>query len=397
MAILAECPVCHKKHSVKAKACPCGANLDNEKKNKKVRYHVVYRQNGKQVWRSLSTFKDCDPCSIEDARAVNSKFTVCKKEHRLDVFQIKPGVSMTFKEIADWYLSLDKVKGKKYYPTLCFNLDSFNKDFGTTLVSSIKPVDLEGYQVRRKNEGYSDSYIDQQIGAAKAVVNKAFDNRLIDGEPKRVFSGIKKLLKRSPTTHKLANARDRILTVDEYKRLSEYLPRHVKVAFALGFYGGMRRGEILNLTWDRVNLKDRVIELEAGDTKDSEVKTVPICNELYRLLVEEASPIRDAEADNHVVLYKGKPVKDIRGAIREACKKAKIPYGRNAKKGVTFHDTRHTFNTFRRKAGVDQTVIMSITGHSTDEMFRHYNTVDSEDNKQAMKEFESFVQGVRQR
>jgi hypothetical protein len=102
MAILAECPVCHKKHSVKSKACPCGANLDNEKKNKKVRYHIVYRQDEKQVWRSLSTFKDCDPCSIEDARAVDSKFTVCKKENRLDVFQIKPGVSMDLQ--GDWGL-----------------------------------------------------------------------------------------------------------------------------------------------------------------------------------------------------------------------------------------------------------------------------------------------------
>ena len=42
MAILAECPVCHKKHSVKAKACPCGAHLDNEKKNKKVSSHSYF-------------------------------------------------------------------------------------------------------------------------------------------------------------------------------------------------------------------------------------------------------------------------------------------------------------------------------------------------------------------
>jgi hypothetical protein len=38
---------------------------------------------------------------------------------------------------------------------------------------------------------------------------------------------------------------------------------------------------------------------------------------------------------------------------------------------------------------------MSITGHSTDEMFRHYNTVDSEDTQKAVKEYEGFVQGVR--
>ena len=37
MAILAECPVCYKKHKVSKKLCPCGTDLDKEKKAKKVR------------------------------------------------------------------------------------------------------------------------------------------------------------------------------------------------------------------------------------------------------------------------------------------------------------------------------------------------------------------------
>ena len=48
-----------------------------------------------------------------------------------------------------------------------------------------------------------------------------------------------------------------------------------------------------------------------------------------------------------------------------------------------------------RKTGADRSVIMSITGHATDEMFRHYNTVDREDTRKARKESEGFVQAVR--
>lgn len=46
-----------------------------------------------------------------------------------------------------------------------------------------------------------------------------------------------------------------------------------------------------------------------------------------------------------------------------------------------------------RKAGVSESVIMEITGHSSREMFDRYNTVDIEDRKQAVKVFEGFLQG----
>jgi integrase len=65
--------------------------------------------------------------------------------------------------------------------------------------------------------------------------------------------------------------------------------------------------------------------------------------------------------------------------LRLACKKAKIKYGRFEKGGFIFHDLRHTFNTNMRKAGVAESVIMKVTGHSTREMFDRYNTVDESD------------------
>ena len=38
-----------------------------------------------------------------------------------------------------------------------------------------------------------------------------------------------------------------------------------------------------------------------------------------------------------------------------------------------------------RKAGVDQTVIMKLTGHKTLSMFNRYNTVDQDDAVEAMR------------
>jgi len=95
-------------------------------------------------------------------------------------------------------------------------------------------------------------------------------------------------------------------------------------------------------------------------------------------------------------LFKGRPVKDIRTALRKACKQAGIEYGRFAKSGFVFHDLRHTFNTNMRKAGVPESVIMKITGHSTREMFDRYNTIDQEDTREAVGRLETFLASVDQ-
>jgi hypothetical protein len=52
---------------------------------------------------------------------------------------------------------------------------------------------------------------------------------------------------------------------------------------------------------------------------------------------------------------------------------------------------RHTFNTNMRKVGVDQTVIMKLTGHKTPSMFNRYNMVDHEDATNAMKRLNLFL------
>jgi integrase len=132
-----------------------------------------------------------------------------------------------------------------------------------------------------------------------------------------------------------------------------------------GWYTGMCKGEILNLTWDKVDLANRMIRLEAKDTKDKEKRNIPICDELFNMLVSLSNRIQETNEDNHVFLYNGSPVKDIRVSLKRACKRAGIKYGRFVEGGFIFHDLRHTFNTNMRKAGVSESVIMDITGHST--------------------------------
>jgi integrase len=109
------------------------------------------------------------------------------------------------------------------------------------------------------------------------------------------------------------------------------------------YHTGMRRGEILNLIWDKVDLKKRFIYLEATDTKDKEKRSIPISDELHVML----QGIPKAIHDNHVFIYKGKPLSDIRTGLREACKEAGVTYGRFKKRGFVFHDLRQAIEQMK--------------------------------------------------
>jgi integrase len=305
---------------------------------------------------------------------------------------------MTFKELSEWYLDLAKVKSRAY-PTLLTNFKTLNRILGTMIVKEIKPTDLENYQAKRKAErppqrengevrdGYSDAYIDHEITAAKAMINKAFDNEKVCGDTLKRFRNVERLLE-----NRNANARDKILTLGQLKVLMEKLPAHTKPIIAMGFWTGMRRGEIVRLTWDKVDLKGRMIRLEAADTKDKEPRKVPIANSLCEILRN----IPRAIHENHVFLYDGKPLKGIRRSLKTGCTSAEITYGRFGKDGFIFHDLRHSFNTYMRKAGVAQSVIMAITGHAQNSMFDRYNTIDNDDLLTAIDQFEDYIKSVDQ-
>jgi len=44
-----------------------------------------------------------------------------------------------------------------------------------------------------------------------------------------------------------------------------------------------------------------------------------------------------------------------------------------------------------RKAGIQDSVIMEIKGHSSREMLDRYNTIDAEDRREAVNRFEDFL------
>lgn len=378
MSIMAECPICKRKQSVKKKRCPCGEDMDRAKKAGRARYWINYRlPGGKQRRELVGT-------SIKDARAADGKRRAQKKENR--IFDVILESRWTFDQLSKWYLDLAVVKALAMYHVKQHHVAAFNNRFGRVMVSNIKPAEIQDFQVELREQGLSKSYIDQIIGAARTMVNKAVDNDKISADCLRPFKKTKKLLKRN------ANARDLIINPDQFDRLILGAPGHIKPIIAMGYYTGMRKGEILGLRWHQVSLKERFIKLSDEDTKDEEPRLVPIVKPLRAFL----KLVPKAIHDDHVFLFDGRPLHDIRSGFMAACQAAGVPYGRNTPNGIIFHDLRHTANTNMRRAGIAESVIMQITGHNTREMFDRYNTVDRDDAVKASQDLEVFLRNVDQ-
>ena len=130
MAVMQQCPICRRKQSLRNKRCACGEDLDQAKRSKRATYWIVNvrlvrNPDGstikKQRWEKIGE-------SIDEAKSADGKRRAQKRERR--IFEIIPDASMTFRTLAEWYLSLDAVKAKAYYPILVINLATFNKYCG---------------------------------------------------------------------------------------------------------------------------------------------------------------------------------------------------------------------------------------------------------------------------
>jgi integrase len=159
--------------------------------------------------------------------------------------------------------------------------------------------------------------------------------------------------------------RDEILEPAQFDTLQQHPSSDLRPINLLAYQTAMRRGEILGLTWDKVDEKKGFIWLSAEDTKTDEGRIVPLSPELRATFAE----LRKTRAlhEKCVFLREGQFVADFRGAFVTACKLAGI-------EGFRFHDVRLMATTNMRRAGIDPLAIMQISGHKTMECFTRYNS-----------------------
>jgi integrase len=137
----------------------------------------------------------------------------------------------------------------------------------------------------------------------------------------------------------------------------------------MAYFTAMRQGEILNLTWDRVDLKNGFVHLRPEDTKTNDGRSIPLHPEIIKMLYYMPRTI-----NGRVFPLEGKPLAEVKRSFKTACKKAGI-------EKFTFHDLRHTCINNWRLQGNDFFRITAASGHRNMEVFKRYNTVTQEEIK----------------
>ncbi|HEY5444502.1 MAG TPA: site-specific integrase, partial [Pyrinomonadaceae bacterium] len=145
---------------------------------------------------------------------------------------------------------------------------------------------------------------------------------------------------------------------------------------------GPRLSEILNLTWDRVDMHRGFLKLRSVDTKTREPRQVPLTPVVLGAL-RDLSKVRSLKCP-YVFQFEGKPIKRVKRAFHTAVRTAGI-------QDLRFHDLRHCAATNLRRAGIDTVTAMKIVGHKSEKMHRRYNSVSESDLSAAARKLDSYL------
>lgn len=164
---------------------------------------------------------------------------------------------------------------------------------------------------------------------------------------------------------KLPQGRDRRLVGDEETRLlaaCQAMNPELAAIVTIAIETAMRQGEILGMTWDKVDVKRSTVTLDT--TKNGEKRVVPLSSVALQVLSKQPRKIK-----GNVWGYRAGGLKY---AFSASCSKANI-------KDLHFHDLRHeaTSRLFEKGLGLMQ--VAAITGHKNMQMLKRYTHLKAED------------------
>lgn len=125
-----------------------------------VRHRVASREEG------IEARKKHDAQKMEAKRlGVNLKTKVCAFRN--------------FRELADWFLNVPKVKRKKSYGRACDAVTHLMNYFGKLTIDKITPARMEDYRDHRREKGRAETTIDLEISYLSNMFNLALKRKKI--------------------------------------------------------------------------------------------------------------------------------------------------------------------------------------------------------------------------
>lgn len=234
--------------------------------------------------------------------------------------------------------------------------------FGHRLGTAISREDCRTYAKARKLEGMSGSTIRTELEFLRACLRFHYgkDAPKIELPP-------------------ASKPRDRYLTRDELRTLLEHIEApHVRLFVTLAVTTGARMSALLDLSWDRVDLRRGTADLNpAGRHQTNKRRTVVPLNPLAIDALREA---HEGRLTDHVIEYGGKPVASVKKAIAAAARRSGVP--------VSPHVFRHTAGVWMAEADVPMQKIAQYLGHTstrvTEQTYARYSPSYMKDASQVL-------------
>jgi len=310
-------------------------------------YYIAFRHKGKLKWERVGWASEGYTAGYaETIRAERIR----AKRHGDDI-PVKNRPSPLFKTVAERYIQWLKDNQKGTVADQNRYDNHLEGPIGNTRLDEIDPVVLEKLKKDLFGDGLSPQSVKHVLGLIRRIVNKAIDLKLWNGaNPVRKGS-----------LPRVSNTRLRFLSQTESQTLVEACNDHLKPIVVTALSTGMRRGEILSLTWPQVDLEHGFIFLEK--TKSGKRREIPISTILKETL---AALPRDPEVI--WVFYNPRtkePLKEIKRSFASALEAAKI-------KDFHFHDLRHTFASHLVMNGTPLATVSQFLGHSDISMTMRY-------------------------
>jgi integrase len=262
----------------------------------------------------------------------------------------------TLADLVDRQLEVVKVDRPHDYDRQRVILGWWKAKLGDYTLATITPEVLGRHRDQlQAKEGRAPGTVNRYLSAlSKAFSNAVKEWHWLADNPLRRVS--KKTEPRGIVRY--LSDKERAALLDACRK-SEFRPLYLVVLFALTT--GMRRGELLGLRWQDIDLERHVAVLH--NTKNGDRRSVPIVPEVAALLRERG---RVRRLDNDLVFASegAGPVWPDKHWYA-ALKVAKI-------KDFRFHDLRHTAASYLAMSGASVPELAAVLGHRTLAMVKRY-------------------------
>jgi integrase len=252
----------------------------------------------------------------------------------------------TFRELKEKYSAWAAGRQKSWKGARGYMAGQLERCFGKYDLNAFSSGLIEQFQSDELERGLNPGGVNRLVGLLKSMFTKALDWEMIREDVLRKVRKVKDI--------KGEQNRLRYLVLEECRDLVEACDTHLKPIVITALNTGMRRGEILGLKWEQVDLKHGFILLKSDDTKNGERRELPINATLRTML--QGIPRR---LDIPYVFFDpatGNPYGEVKRSFKSALRRAKI-------QDFHFHDLRHTFASHLVMAGVDLTTVKELLGH----------------------------------